>query len=138
MSSFDHEKFELVYQVGGIRTARYDWHEAGGSPGCRVALVDTGSGLRFTIALDRGGDIVEASYQNTSLAYPTPNGYQPPSHSLQHNDDQWLSSWPGGLVTTCGPRYIGPGREEDGKQLYLQVCHDWFRSSVSNIGKLAQ
>ena len=123
MDQFDYNKFEWIHQVGGIRTARYDWPEVGGSPGCRVALVDTGAGLRFTVALDRGGDIVEAFYQNTALAYLTPNGYQPPSHALQQVDDQWLSSWPGGLVTTCGPRYMGPGREEDGKQLYLHGPH---------------
>lgn len=122
-SRFDSNKFELVHQVGGIRTARFDWPDAGGSPGCRVALVDTGSGLRYVVALDRGGDVVEASYQGTNLAYLTANGYQPPSHSLQHYDDDWLSSWPGGLVTSCGPRYMGPGREEDGLSLYLHGPH---------------
>jgi len=81
-------------------------------------MVNTGSGLRFTVALDRGGDIVEASYQGNNLAYLTPNGYKPPSHLL-HRDEDWLASWPGGLVTSCGPRYIGPGREEDGQALYL-------------------
>lgn len=57
-NQFDADKFELVHQVGGIRTATYDWPDAGGAPGCRVAMVNTGSGLRFTVALDRGGDIV--------------------------------------------------------------------------------
>lgn len=118
MPGFDPEKFECIHQVGGIRTARYDWPDAGGSPGCRVALVDTGCGLRFTVALDRGGDIVEAFFGHYSLAYLTPNGYKPPVAAPQKDDD-WLSSWPGGLVTTCGPRYIGPGREEDGQALYL-------------------
>ena len=123
MSSFDWQKFELVHQVGGIRTGRLDWPDAGGSPGCRVAMVNTGSGLRYTIALDRGGDIVEAFYQERSLTYLTPNGYQPPSHSLQLTDDQWLESWPAGLMTSCGPRYIGHGRDEDGQQLYLHGPH---------------
>ena len=80
--------------------------------------MDTGSGLRFTVALDRGGDIVEACYQNVNLAYLTPNGYKPPSLSL-HRDEDWLASWPGGLVSACGPRYIGAGREEDGQKLSL-------------------
>ncbi len=116
--AFDPSKFETVHQVGGIRTGRYDWPDAGGSPGCRVALVDSGAGLRFTVAIDRGGDIVEASYRNSSLAYLTPNGYKLPSHAYHHDQD-WLNSWPGGLVTSCGPRYMGPPREEDGEQLYL-------------------
>ncbi len=114
----DPTKFESIYQVGGIRTARFDWPDAGGSPGCRVAMVDTGGGLRFTIALDRGGDIIEASYLNTNLAYLTPIGYRPPSSTISH-DDHWLRCWPAGLVCACGPRYIGPGREEDGQSVHL-------------------
>ena len=120
--TFDANKFELIHQVGGIRTATYDWPDAGGAPGCRVAMVDTGSGLRFTVALDRGGDIVEAFYQSCSLAYLTPNGYRPPRQPL-HRDEDWLAAWPGGLLTSCGPRYIGPGREEDGLKLALHGQH---------------
>ena len=116
--SVDPEKFENIHQVGGIRTGTLDWPDAGGAAGCRVALVNTGSPLRFSVAVDRGGDIVEAFYGHTSLAYLTPNGFRPPSPML-HRDEEWLRNWPGGLVTSCGPRYIGPGREEDGQQLYL-------------------
>ena len=114
----DPERFENIHQVGGIRTGRLDWPDAGGAPGCRVALVNTGSPLRFTVAVDRGGDIVEAFYGPISLAYLTPNGLRPPSPML-HRDEEWLRNWPGGLLTSCGPRYMGPGREEDGQQLYL-------------------
>ena len=85
-------------------------------------MVDTGSGLRFTVALDRGGDIVEAFYQSCSLAYLTPNGYRPPRQPL-HRDEDWLAAWPAGLLTSCGPRYIGPGREEDGLKLALHGQH---------------
>lgn len=121
-SPFDCDKFDSIHQVGGIRTATYDYPDAGGSPGCRVAMVDTGSGLRFTVALDRGGDIVEATYNGQSLAYLTPNGYKPPSHAYHHETD-WLTGWPGGLVTTCGPQYIGGPREEDGQTISLHGHH---------------
>ena len=119
---FDADKFELIHQVGGIRTATYDWPDAGGAPGCRVAMVNTGSDLRFTVALDRGGDIVEAFFGSHSLAYLTPNGYRPPRQPL-HRDEDWLAAWPAGLLTACGPRYIGPGREEDGLKLALHGQH---------------
>ncbi|MEX0653350.1 MAG: aldose 1-epimerase family protein [Phycisphaeraceae bacterium] len=112
-TSFPANRFESIHQVGGIRTATFDYPDAGGSPACRVALLDTGAGLRFTVALDRGGDVVEAHYNHTNLAYLTPNGYKPPSHAY-HRGDEWHASWPGGLVTTCGPRYIGSPRKEDG------------------------
>ena len=40
--AFDANKFELIHQVGGIRTATFDWPDAGGAPGCRVAMVKAG------------------------------------------------------------------------------------------------
>ena len=108
----DIEKFEHVHQIGGIKTATFDYPAPNGNHGCRVALVDTGSGLRFVVALDRGGDIVEAHYNQHSLCYLTPNGYKPPNHAYHHAED-WLTGWPGGLLTTCGPQHIGPPRTED-------------------------
>ncbi len=120
--AFDPNKFETIHQVGGIRTATFDYPDAGGVPGCRVALVDTGGGLRFTVALDRGGDIVEAHYNNTNLAFLGPNGYKPPNPAYHHGTD-WLTGWPGGLVTSCGPQYIGGPREEDGQQTSLHGRH---------------
>lgn len=118
----DTTKFENVYQIGGIQTATLDHPQPNGSPGCRVAHVNTGSGLRFTVALDRGGDIVEASYNQYNLAYLTPNQYKPPNPAYHHDQD-WLSGWPGGLLTSCGPEYFGPPREEDGAAISLHGRH---------------
>jgi len=109
---FDTEKFEHVHQVGGIKTAAFDYPAPGGGQSCKVALVDTGAGLRFVVALDRGGDIVEAFYNQHALCYLTPNGYKPPNPAYNQDED-WLTGWPGGLLTTCGPQYIGPPRVED-------------------------
>ena len=64
-SSPDLDKFENIHQIGGIRTGTLDSHPLG-RPGGRVALVDTGAGLRFTVALDRGGDIVDARWDERS------------------------------------------------------------------------
>ncbi len=111
----DCEKFENHHQVGGIRLARLEQPSPGGRES-RVALVNTGSGLRFTVALDRGGDIVEASYDSLSLAYLSPNDYVA-GHFAYQQGVHWLNSWSAGLVTTCGPRYIGPPRVEDGQQV---------------------
>lgn len=120
--AIDPDKHETIYQLGGIRTATFDHPDAGGSPACRVAMVDTGGGLRFTVALDRGGDIVEAWHHNTNLAFLGPNGYKPPNPAY-HRGFDWCDGWPGGLVTSCGPRYIGGPREEDGVQTNLHWHH---------------
>lgn len=105
-------KFENPLQVGGIRTGTLDYPNPNGGQSCRVAFVNTGAGLRFTVALDRGGDIVEASYNQWNLAYLTPNDYKPPSHAY-HQGLEWLAGWPGGLVTTAGPVLIGVPRVEN-------------------------
>lgn len=113
---WDTEKFENVHQIGGIQTALLTPQFGGDAAnGVRVAQVNTGSGLRFTVALDRGGDIVEAFFNQHSLVYLSPNGLRPPSHAY-NRDLEWLRNWPGGLVTTCGPLHIGHPREVDGIQ----------------------
>jgi len=117
-NTFDTGKFENVHQIGGIRTGTLDTPDAGGGRGGRVALVDTGAGLRFTVALDRGGDIVEASYNQYGLAFLTPNGYLPPNPAY-HTGFEWLRGWAGGLVTTCGPQSIGGPREQMGETTSL-------------------
>ncbi len=125
-------RYEHPLQLGGIRTATLDYPEAGGGPGCRVAMVDTGSGLRFTIALGRGGDIVDAAYNNTNLAFRTPNGIRPPTHG-NNRDDDWLRAWPGGLMTTCGPETMGAPRVEDGHWVPLHGRHSNTPASVTAI-----
>ena len=99
-------KFENIHQVGGIRTGQLD-------NGVRVAWVDTGSGLRFLVALDRGGDVVDAHFNEYGLAYLTPNGIKPPDPEY-NSAFEWLRGWPGGLVTTCGPETIGGPRPQEG------------------------
>jgi hypothetical protein len=114
----DPAKFENVLQLGGIRTGTPASPGAGGGCATRVALFDTGAGLRFTVALDRGGEIVDASFNRIALAYLTPNGLVPPS-AAYHAGAEWLRGWAGGLVTTCGPEYMGGPREEDGVKTSL-------------------
>jgi hypothetical protein len=116
--NLDLAKFDNVLQLGGIRTGTLDSPGAGGGLPTRVALFDTGAGLRFTVALDRGGDIVEAAYNSTALAYLSPVGLVRPSPAY-HLENEWLRGWAGGLVTTCGPEYIGGSREEDGARTSL-------------------
>src|SRR5689334_4589658 len=91
VSRFDSNKFENVHQVGGIRTGTLDAVTPGALAGnaTRVALFDTGSGLRFTVALDRGGDIIDATFNQHGLAYLSPNGLLPPNHAY-HAGLDWL------------------------------------------------
>lgn len=130
--NLDPNKFDNALQLGGIRTGTLDTPAAGGGQSVRVALVDTGSGLRFTVALDRGGDIIDATYQQHALAYLTPNGLLPPN-TAYHVGVEWLRGWAGGLVTTCGPEYMGGPREVEGGTSSL---HGRFSSQVAQIERI--
>lgn len=129
----DLRKFENIHQLGGIRTGTLDAPGAGGGTPVRVAFVDTGSGFRFTVALDRGGDIIDASWNQYGLAYLTPTGLLPPSgaHTV---GNRWIGGWAGGLVTTCGPGYVGGARtEEDGTQTSL---HGTYSHQIARVETL--
>lgn len=125
----DLAKFENALQLGGIRTGTLDSPGAGGGNPVRVAFVDTGAGLRFTVALDRGGDIIDATYNQYPLAWLSPNGLLPPNPSY-HSGIEWLRGWAGGLVTTCGPEYVGGPREENGSMTSL---HGRYSSQAAQI-----
>lgn len=118
-------RFENVHQIGGIRTGTLDWPEAGQ----RVAFVETGAGLRFTVALDRGGDILDATHKQYALAWLSAGGLRAPSHAY-HAGIEWLQGWAGGLMTTCGPKYVGGPREEAGEQTTL---HGRYSSQPAQI-----
>ncbi len=122
-------RFDTIHQIGGIQTGSIDYPQPMGGQSCRVAFINTGSGLRLTVTLDRGGDIVEAAYNDTNLAYLTPNGYKPPSHAY-HQGEDWLTGWPGGLCTTCGPEHIGGPREEDGG---MTMLHGRFSNTPAAV-----
>lgn len=131
--NLDAVRYGSIHQIGGMTTATLDFPGVGGvTQGTRVALVNTGSGLRFTVNLDRGGDIIDASFNSHGLAYLTPNGFTPGGFAYTKKHD-WLQSWQGGLVTTCGPRFTGHQREEDGETVGLHGFHHNLPAAVEMV-----
>ncbi|MDN3689675.1 aldose 1-epimerase family protein [Cyclobacterium jeungdonense] len=103
-----HGKVGNVHQIGGIETSVLD---NGPGRGVRVAWIDTGAGLRYQVVLDRGMDISSAFYESHSLAWLSQVGITPPSPFSDKGLD-WLRTFGGGLLTTCGLSHVG-GPEED-------------------------
>src|SRR5699024_10390923 len=97
-----------VHQLGGIETAVLD---NGAGRGSRIAWINTGGGLRFKVVLDRAMDIADAFYHQHSLAWISHLGITPPNPSVIYGAE-WLNSFGGGLLTTCGLTHVG-GPEED-------------------------
>lgn len=95
-------------QVGGIETAVLD---NGAGRGTRVAWINTGTGLRYKVVLDRAMDIADAFYNQHSLAWLSHSGITPPQTFADRGID-WLRTFNGGLLTTCGLTHVG-GPEQD-------------------------
>jgi len=103
-----HNKISNTAQVGGIETSVLD---NGTGRGTRIAWINTGTGLRFKVVIDRAMDIADAWYNQYNLAWLNNPGIVPPQ-PLSHRGIDWLRTFGGGLVTTCGLSHIG-GPEED-------------------------
>jgi len=97
-------------QLGGIETSILD---NGLGRGTRIAWVNTGAGLRYKVVIDRGLDIVDAFYNEHSLAWLSHGGTSAPRPDSDRGLD-WLKTFCGGLVTTCGLSNMGSPDAEYG------------------------
>ncbi len=102
-------KISHISQLGGIETSVLD---NGPGKGVRIAWINTGSGLRFKVVLDRAMDIAEASYMQYNLAWISRTGITAPNPA-SFAGTEWLRTFTGGLLTTCGLSHVGPP-EDDG------------------------
>ncbi len=116
------QKVSNHQQLGGIETAVLD---NGHGTGTRVAWMNTGSGLRFKVVLDRAMDIADAFYGPHSLAWLSHKGVTPPNPAAAFEGATWLDSFVGGLLTTCGLTHVGgPEEDEYGKRgLHDRISH---------------
>lgn len=102
-------KISSLRQLGGIETSVLD---SGRSKGVRIAWIDTGSGLRYKVVLDRSMDIVDTFINQYCISWLSNVGITPPSSQILTNQE-WLRGFSGGLLTTCGLDHVGPHEIED-------------------------
>ncbi|MBD2755033.1 aldose 1-epimerase family protein [Spirosoma validum] len=95
-------------QIGGIETSILD---NGIGRGTRIAWINTGTGFRYKVVLDRAMDIFDAFYNQHSLAWLNHTGITPPEPFSDKGAD-WLRTFGGGLLITCGLSHVG-GPETD-------------------------
>lgn len=105
--SWQH-KISNIHQIGGIETSVLD---NGPGKGTRIAWINTGSGFRYKVILDRAMDIADAFFNQNSLSWLSHAGITSPQ-PLSDGGADWLRTFGGGLVTTCGLTHVG-GPESD-------------------------
>ncbi|HOW69183.1 MAG TPA: DUF4432 family protein [Phycisphaerae bacterium] len=126
---FANAPVENPSQLGGIETSVLD-----NGPGCgvRIAWVNTGTGLRYKVVIDRGLDIADAEFCGQSLTWHSLTGTTAPSHSYNHWME-WLRGFYGGLMVSCGPLNTGGPFVEDKETYGLHGTHSHTRAIVESI-----
>jgi hypothetical protein len=100
-------------QLGGIETSVLD---NGPGRGTRIAWINTGTGLRYKVLLDRAMDIADTFYNQHSLAWLSHVGVTSPQPFSDKGID-WLRTFGGGLLVTCGLSHVGgPESDEHGSR----------------------
>jgi hypothetical protein len=116
-----YTKAELLRYIGDISqlgSVQVKTLEDGTERGVRVADFDTGSGLRFTVLIDRGMDIGPASWAGRPLAWISGVGAVHPAY-YDPVGLGWLRSFSGGLMVGCGLDNVGLPNSDDGEDLGL-------------------
>ncbi len=118
-------------QLGGIETSVLD---NGLGRGTRIAWINTGTGLRYKVVIDRAMDIADAFYNQHSLAWLSHAGVTPPQ-PFSDKGLGWLRTFGGGLLTTCGLSHIGgPEKDENG----TRGLHGRISNTPSEIVSILQ
>ena len=108
-----NNKISNPAQLGGIETSTID---NGAGRGTRIAWINTGTGLRYKVVIDRAMDIAEAFYNQHSLAWLSHLGVRFPE-PFSNEGTNWLRTFGGGLLTTCGLDHVGgPEADEFGER----------------------
>ncbi|MCF0057034.1 aldose 1-epimerase family protein [Dyadobacter sp. CY356] len=115
------DKISNHAQIGGIETSVID---NGAGRGTRIAWINTGTGLRFKVVIDRAMDIADAFYNQHSLAWLSHGGITYPQ-PFSDQGINWLKTFGGGLLTTCGLTHFGgPESDEFGERgLHGQISN---------------
>ena len=116
-----NDKISNTAQLGGIETAVLD---NGSARGTRIAWINTGTGLRYKVVIDRAMDIADAFYNHHSIAWISNTGITAPQ-PFSNRGTGWLRTFGGGLLTTCGLTHTGgPEADEFGERgLHGQISN---------------
>src|ERR1700722_4573299 len=103
------ERAGLLSQFAGVRLMTL---ADGIERGVRMLEFRTGSGLRFTVLVDRAFDIADCEFRGQSIGWHSPTGFRHPSlHEYEGEDGLAFTRSFSGLLVTCGLDHILGGQE---------------------------
>lgn len=112
---------EIQQKTGDIsQLGEINYYEMidGVSRGVRGIDVKSPCGLDFTVLPDRGMDISRFMYRSVPIAWRSATRETSPVY-YESKGAEWLRTFYGGLITTCGLTTMGPPSVDEGEELGL-------------------
>jgi len=104
-----------ISQLGGIKS--YEFSD-GMAKNLRAVDIKSPNGIEMTIVLDRAMDISSLTYKNIPISWRSVTRETSPAY-FESKGFEWLRTFFGGLLTTCGLTYFGPPSTVNGEELGL-------------------
>ena len=86
----------------------------GKAKGTGIIEVKTAGGLELDILPDAGLDIGQCHYRGINMSWLSKNGYDSPA-AISPYETEFVNTFPGGLLYTCGLRSAGPANRDNGE-----------------------
>ena len=112
------DKKSILQRVGSLSqiAGNYKYTLTDGvSQGTNLIRVRNGCGLDFNIIPDKCMDIFDVNFGGKQLAWISKNGLVS-NQRFDANNLQWLRSFGGGMLVTCGLRNVGPPVIDNGEE----------------------
>ena len=99
---------------GQLVTLRKVTVSEGRAKGTEIIEVKTAGGLELDILPDAGLDIGQCRYKGVNMSWMSKNGYDSPAR-ISPYETEFVNTFPGGLLYTCGLRSAGPANRDNGE-----------------------
>ena len=86
----------------------------GKAKGTEIIEVRTAGGLELDVLPDAGLDIGQCRYRGINMSWMSKNGYDSPA-AISPYETEFVNTFPGGLLYTCGLRSAGPANRDNGE-----------------------
>ena len=96
---------------GQLVTLRRVTAAEGKSRGTEIIEVKTAGGLELDVLPDAGLDIGQCRYMGINMSWLSKNGYDSPA-VINPYENEFVNTFPGGLLYTCGLRSAGPSNRD--------------------------
>ena len=114
----------------------------GKAKGTEIIEVHTAGGLALDILPDAGLDIGQCRYKGMNMSWMSKNGYDSPA-AISPYETEFVNTFPGGLLYTCGLRSAGPANRDGGEWhplhgRYHSLAAEHVSARLENDGIIVQ